>query len=152
MHPYQAQVDRMWPEFIKLRIRAIKQGHWLEVIDLTYIILEIELRLLLISKAGEQGKPLPIVEIDKQKYLMTLASLAKSKGFLDNSLLGKIKNFNNKRRNAMHGLAQGRISYSELEDVYNNTTELIYDIQNRWLPIKYGSEETLEDYNQRVKN
>jgi hypothetical protein len=141
MHPYQDQINRMW-SLIKLRIRAIKQGYWLEVIDLTYIILEIELRLLLTSKARKQGKPLSTTEINEQKYLMSLANLASNKGFLDDSLLEKIRDFNNKRRDAIHGLAQGRISYFNLEDVYKNTTELIYNIQNRWLPISYGPEET----------
>lgn len=151
MHPYQDQVNRMW-NLVKLRVRAIKQESWLEVIDLTYALLEMELRLLLTSKAGEQNKPLSRVEIDQQKYLMDLANLAKGSGFLDTSLWEKIREFNKKRADAIHGLAQGRISYLELKDVFENTTELIYNIQSLWLPISYGPEEKYEDYIKEQKD
>jgi len=146
MHPYQDEVNRMW-DIIKLRVRAIKQGYWLEAIDLTYILLEIELRLLLTSKAGTKGKPLLKDKIDRQKYLMNLANLAKDSGFLNESLWERIREFNNKRRAAIHGLAKGKISYHELEKVCKNTAELIYDIQSLWLPIKYGDKEVYEEEN-----
>jgi len=146
MHPYQDEVNKMW-DIIKLRVRAIKQGYWLEAIDLTYILLEIELRLLLTSKAGAKGKPLSKDKIDRQRYLMNLANLAKDSGFLSESLWERIREFNNKRRAAIHGLAKCKISYHELEKVCKNTEELIYDIQSLWLPIKYGEEEVYEEEN-----
>ncbi len=145
MHPYQDQVARMW-DLIKLRIRALKNEFWLEAIDLTYILLEVELRLLLTSKAGKKGKPLSQNEINQQKYLMNLAFLAKKKEFIEDSLFNSIEEFNKKRRNAIHGLAQGKISYEELRGVLEQTNEVIYKIQNIWLPIQYGEEETFEDY------
>jgi len=145
MHPYQDQVNKMW-DLIKLRIRALKQGFWLEAINLTYVLLEIELRLLLTSKVGERSTPLSRSEIDQRKFLMALVSLAKEKKFIDDSLWNRIDEFNKKRRDAIHGLAQGKISYPELKNVLEKTGELIYDIQNRWLPIRYGPEETYEEY------
>ncbi|PIP17197.1 MAG: hypothetical protein COX44_01185 [Candidatus Portnoybacteria bacterium CG23_combo_of_CG06-09_8_20_14_all_37_13] len=133
----------MW-KLIKLQLRAKRKECWLEVIDLTYILLEIELRLLLTSKGGNQNVPLSRNKIDQQEYLMSLASLAKNKKFLNYSLWKKIVNFNKKRKDTIHGLAQGRISYTKLKDVCENTTELIHDIRNLWLPIIYGEGETLQ--------
>lgn len=50
-HPYQDQVDKMW-DLIKKRKLAYSNGFWLECMSLSYILLEIELRLLLSSKVG----------------------------------------------------------------------------------------------------
>jgi len=144
MHSYQNQINRMW-DLIKLRSRAKKQGFYLEVIDLTYILFEIELRLLLTSKAGEKKLPLPKLKIDNQKYLMNLANLAKDNKFLDYKLWREIKKFNDFRSSAIHGLAQGKISYPDLKNICDSTTNIIYDIQSCWLKITIGKEETLED-------
>ncbi|MFA7385925.1 MAG: hypothetical protein WCZ99_03230, partial [Candidatus Paceibacterota bacterium] len=118
---------------------------YLEVIDLTYILFEIELRLLLTSKAGEKKLPLPKLKIDNQKYLMNLANLAKDNKFLDYKLWREIKKFNDFRSSAIHGLAQGKISYPDLKNICDSTTNIIYDIQSCWLKITIGKEETLED-------
>jgi len=145
MHPYQNQVDRMW-EIIKLSIRAKKQGYWLEFLCLLYILLEIELRLLLTSKAGKNGIPIPPEKIDKQIYLMNLANLANDNGFIGEPHWQRIKDFNDVRKNAIHGLAQGKISYGDLGKNLEPLTQLVYDIQENWLPIKFGKEETFEEY------
>ena len=58
MHPYQDQIDKMW-DLIKHLGAAQRNGFWLEVINLRHVLLEIELRLLLSSKAGESRKPIP---------------------------------------------------------------------------------------------
>jgi len=144
MHPFQDQINRMWL-LIKLRIKANKQGFWLEVVDLSYVILEIKLRLLLTSKAGKKNLPIPKEKIEKQDYLMTLANLAKDNYFLNQNIWKKVKDFNKTRTDAIHGLAQGRISYHDLEDICKNTENLINEIQNSWLPITYGNEETSKD-------
>lgn len=144
MHPYQDQVNRMW-NLVKMRNRAKHKGFWLEAIDLTYVLLEMELRLLLTSKAGKQGKPLSQMKINNQRYLMNLANLAKDNEFIDATLWEQIKDFNEKRRDAIHGLAQGKISYFELKDVCRDTSKIIYSIQNLWLPISFGKIEAVED-------
>lgn len=149
MHPYQDQLNRLG-NFIKLRNRAIHEGFWLEVIDLTYVLLELELRLLLTSEAGKQGKPLSRMKIDKQRYLSDLAKLAKDNEFINSILWKQIADFNKRRRDAIHGLAQGRISYSELKDVCSDTSTIIFDIQSCWLPLSYGKIDTFKEW--RNKN
>jgi len=140
MHPYQDQTNRMW-NFIKLWNQAQKSGYWLEFICLSYILLEIELRHLLSSKAGENSIPLPPKEINEQEYLYTLGKLAWEKKFIDNDIWKRIQDFNKKRRNAIHSLAQGKISYDDLKETFSDVCELINDIQRIWLPYKVGPEE-----------
>lgn len=114
MHPYQDQVDRMW-EIIKLNGKARKNGFWLESLSLSYVLLEVELRLLLTSKVGKDGIPISLEKIEKQQYLMQLANLAKDNKFLDEDTWRRIKEFNDVRKEAIHGLIRGEISYAELE-------------------------------------
>jgi len=94
------------------------------------------------SKAGRSRIPIPPRRIDDQKYLMNLANLAKDNEFIDENIWKRIKEFNDARRKNIHGLAQGEISYSELEKPCFGLVNLIYDIQNIWLPTKFGKEET----------
>jgi len=130
----------MW-ELIKRKIAAQNNGFWLEAISLSYILLEIELRLLLSSKAGALRIPIPPRKIDSQNYLMNLANLAKEEGFIDEKIWDRIKNFNHTRKKAIHGLAQGEISYENLEEIALIAGELMYDIQSCWLPMRFGPEE-----------
>lgn len=141
MHPYQGQINRMW-DLIKRKISAQKNGCWMESIDLSYILLEIELRLLLSSKAGNSGIPIRPRKIDDQDYLMNLANLAKDNGFVDKIIWKRIKEFNHARKKAIHGLAQGEISYDDLKEPALSIGNLIFDIQSRWLPIEFGPQET----------
>ncbi len=136
-HPYQYQVNKMW-EIIKRKNLAQANGFWLESINLSYILIEIELRLLLSSKAGGTGIPIPPDKIDRQNYLMELANLSKSNGFIDNTLWEKIRSFNQYRKKATHSFAQGEIEYDELKEPAMKTNDIIYDIQNLWLPIKFS--------------
>jgi len=145
MHPYQEQVNKLW-EIIKLESRAKKNGFWLESLSLSYIHLEVELRLLLTSKAGKDSIPLPTEKIDKQAYLMQLANLAKDNKFIDEETWEKIQEFNDIRRKAIHGLIHGEITYAELDKPAKSTFEIAYAIQNKWLKIKFGKEETYEEY------
>ena len=137
MHPYQYQVNKMG-DLIKRKNLAQAKGFWLESISLSYVLLEIELRLLLASKAGDSGIPTPTNKIDSQKYLMKLATLAKGNGFIDETIWNQIKDFNEARKKAIHNLAQGIICYDDLKEPALSTTKLIYDIQSCWLPIKFG--------------
>jgi len=136
-HPYQYQVNKMW-EMIKRKNLAQANSFWLESLSLSYVLLEIELRLLLSSKAGDSSIPIPPEKINQQNYLMELANLAKSNGFIDEAMWNKIRDFNQYRSKAIHGLAQGDIEYDELKEPALNTTILLYDIQSCWLPIKFG--------------
>ena len=149
MHPYQDQVDRMW-EIIKLENRAKKKGFWLESLSLSYILLEVELRLLLASKAGKDESPLSSDKIDKQTYLMQLANLAKDHGFIDKETWGKIQEFNDIRKKGIHGLIRGELTYAELKEPAKSTFEIAYAIQNKWLQITFGKPETYEEY--KAKN
>ncbi len=144
MHPYQYQVNKMW-DLIKRKISAQEKGFWLESISLSYVLLEVELRLLLSSKAGEPRIPTPPRTIDSQKYLIDLANLAKKNGFIDETIYKQIKDFNEARIKAIHYLAQGKISYDDLKEPALSTTKLIGDIQSCWLPIKFGEIEKPPD-------
>ncbi len=130
----------MW-DLIKRKNLAQAKGFWLESISLSYILLEIELCLLLSSKARDSVIPTPTSKIYRQKYLMKLATLAKKNGFIDETIWNQIQDFNEARRKAIHNLAQGIICYGDLKEPALSTTKLIYDIQSCWLPIKYGAEE-----------
>jgi len=145
MHPYQDQVDRMW-EIIKLNGRARQNGFWLESLSLSYVLLEVELRLLLTSKAGKDSIPISLGKIESQQYLMQLANFAKDNKFLDEGTWLRIKDFNDVRRKAIHGLIRGKISYAELEIPAIQFIDLAYTIQSRWLKITIGKEETYEEY------
>ena len=149
MHPYQDQVNRMW-EIIKLENKAKKNGFWLESLSLSYILLEVELRLLLTSKAGKDESPLSSDKIDKQIYLMQLANLAKDHGFIDKETWEKIQEFNDIRKKGIHGLIRGELTYAELEEQAKSTFEIAYAIQNKWLQITFGKQETYEEY--KAKN
>ena len=137
IHPYQDQVNRMW-ELIKRRKAAKKQGCLIEHISLSYTLLEVELRLLLTSQAGGAGIPLPRRRIDSQRYLIKLADIARNNGFIDQDIFDRILKFNDKRRRAIHRLAQGEITYKDLEDPDLEIEKLIFDIQSRWLHVKIG--------------
>ena len=140
MHPYQDQVNRMW-DLIKLKIRAQKNGFWIEALDLSYILLEIELRLLLSSKAGNKGRPIDAEKIDKQEYLMSLANLAKDRDFIDKDTWDKLQDFNDVRRKTIHKLAQGEITYDQLAEPVSEVTKIVHVLQEQWLPIKIGKVE-----------
>ena len=138
MHPYQDQINRI-EDLIKREALARKNGHWMESISLLYIILEVELRLLLSAKTGD-SRILP-KKIDEQRYIMNLADLAKDNGFIDESIWKRIREFNDKRKKAIHRLAQGEISYGDLEEAVLSADDLRLDIQTCWLAIKSGPTE-----------
>lgn len=144
-HPYQDQINRML-ELIKHQKLAGKSGFWIEHISLSYILLEIELRLLMSSKASPSRKPLPRREIDKQKNLWRLTKLAKRKEFISETIKERISNFIRTRDKAIHRLAYGEIPYNDLKDPAYSIGNLIFDIQNIWLPIEWGLVESYEDY------
>lgn len=145
MHPFQSQAGRMW-DLMKVYLRAKKSRYWLETICLAYTILEIELRFLLSSKAGKSGKPISPQRIKKEEYLSGLAKLAKDNNFIDDNTWTKIDNLNKIRRDVIHGLAQGKISYDDLEKPCTGISELFSEIQEYWLPIKIGPEESYKDF------
>lgn len=144
IHPYQDHVDRMW-NIVTLYSRAYRMGFWMETIDLLYILLECGLRMLLTSKAGINKNPMTRVKIDKQQYLIQLAKLAKDNVFIDDYLYEKIKIFNRSRADAIHGLIQGKITYQELEKVCKYYSSLQGEIQDKWLTITVGKEESRKD-------
>jgi hypothetical protein len=144
MHPYQDQITNLW-EIIKLQNRAAKSEFWIEAIALTYIIFEVQLRLLLTSKAGESSIPVPSGDIDDKRHLRDLTDLAIKKKFIDNTLYDKILSFNNSRNKMIHGLIQGKIQYSELKNTFKSTSSAIYEIQSRWLKITVGPLQTRPD-------
>jgi len=78
---------------------------------------------------------------------MGLAVLAEDNGFLDSALAQQIKDFNTIRRDAIHGLIQGRINYDDLETaarIYSNLTLPLQEAMG--IKITLGPVETYEDY------
>lgn len=144
MHPFQNQAKIMW-DLVKRKISADKKESWVESMSLSYTLIEIGLRFLLSSKTGASGTPVPPEEIDRQKYLMDLANLAKEKEFIDETIWEKIKEFNSIRRKSIHSLAQGKIKYEDLEEPALQSLELLGDIQNCWLTLEWGPEESFEN-------
>ena len=141
MHPYQDQIDKVG-DFLELEMLARKCKCWLEAISISYILLEIMLRLLLSSKAGTSQIPIPPKTINDQNYLMRLANLARDNGFMDETIWKRTKEFNEVRKKAIHGLAQGEISYSELKGPALSTRRLMAYIDACRLRITFGQEET----------
>jgi len=141
MHPYQDQIDKVG-DFLELEMLARKNKCWLESISISYILLEIMLRLLLSSQAGTSQIPIPPKTINDQNYLMKLANLAKDNGFMDETIWKRINDFNQVRKKAIHGLAQGKINYSELKGPALSTRHLMDYINACRLRIIFGQEET----------
>ncbi len=137
MNNYQDQINRMWG-LIKLQNKALKNGFWIEAIEIGYILLEIEFRLLLRSRADSKKGPIDIEKINNQKYLINLATLALDNNFISNDTFNKIKSFNVTRKKAFHGLAFGEIEYADIEDDARKVHRLIGEIQGYFLTIKVG--------------
>ena len=145
MHPYQDQIDKMWSLIKRLNL-AKRSECWLEAINLSYILLEIELHLLFLSKVGTSGIQIPPREIGDQDYLMHLADLARDNKFIDEDLLKRIRDFNNLRKRAIHELIVGEISYDDLKEPALKSIELLGDIQKCWIELEWGPEESYEDF------
>lgn len=140
MHSYQDQIDKMWGLIKHLNL-AKRSGCWLECINLSYILLEIELHLLFLSKVGTSGIQIPPRKVGYQDYLMHLAGLAKDNKFIDITIWERIRKFNNIRKRAIHGLIQGELSYDDLKEPAFSADRLRGDIQKLWLPIEFEPEE-----------
>ena len=137
VHPYQDQVNRMH-ELIKRQKIAGKGGFWIEHLALSYMLLEIQLRLLMTKKARPSRQPLSRKVIDRERNLWDLTILADREKFIDSTIKEKIRDFIKRRDKAIHRLAYGEITYDELRDPSYSIGNLIFDIQNLWLPIKFG--------------
>lgn len=146
MNKLQDQISREWELLVQKRLKAVRNGYWLEAITLSYICLELDLRKLLSTNALGKTKPLEHEKIIKQEYLMNLANLAKDNGFISEDIWDRIKRFNDFRRKAIHGLIQGEITYDDLEKPCLEIFRLSYDIQSCWLKITFGPEESFEQY------
>ena len=152
MEEYKDQIGKWW----NLEVRfhdAIKVKMWLEAISLAYILLELRLRLLLRTTRGTTGRPTDRKEIDAQRYLMDLVTLAEKNGFLETKLAERISEFNRIRRDAIHGLIQERIEYKDLETAARIYSQLTLPLQEAMgIRITLGPVETYEEYVQKHKN
>jgi hypothetical protein len=144
MHSYQNQINRMG-KIIKLEVRARQNGYWIEAISLSYALLEFQLRLLLRSDVGEEHKLIDVEEINKARFLISLANIAKEKGFIDDTLYKKIEQFNNIRRGLIHKLFLEDIDYSALENQAKDAGGIYQEIESKWLKITWGKEERFVD-------
>lgn len=97
MKEYRDQMQRWW-DMEKRHDRATKAGMWLEAVSLEYILLELRLRLLLRTK--QIGREI----IDAKKYLVQLVDFEETHQFIDSSLAERIRDFNQIRKDAIHGL------------------------------------------------
>lgn len=137
---YQEQIKRWWDLEVLLD-KAMRAGMWMEAVSLAYVLLELRMRLLLRTKKVSTD------EIDAQKYLMSLVAFAETKGHLDANLAQKLRDFNNIRRDAIHGLVQGRIEYKDIESAAHIYSRLTLPLQEAMgIKITLGPVETYEDY------
>ena len=130
----QVQDERLWEQLLGRLRRAYEAGCYLEVLAIRYILLERQLRVLLFMKLGN-GNPDPTIakKIGDEDYLAGLALLAHKSGLIDDQLLIDIQGFNDARAAATHGLAQGRITYDEIEATTEKYRDLEYRVQSQWL-------------------
>ncbi|MCC6502541.1 MAG: hypothetical protein IT362_05325 [Deltaproteobacteria bacterium] len=151
MNRFQDQISREWELLVVKRIKAVRNGYWLEAITLSYICLELRLRILLSTNALGKKIPVEHEKIIKQKYLMSLANLAKENGFISEDIWERIKKFNSLRKKAIHGLIQGEIGYDDLREPCLEIDRLTSDIQDCWLKITFGPVESFEEYKKKNK-
>ena len=148
MREYQDQIKRWWDFEVKFD-EAIKIRMWLEAISLAYVLLELRMRLVLRVKKVDRR------EIDKQKYVATLVEYAISNGHMEKALGDRILEFNQIRRQAIHGLMQGKIGYDDLQRAARIYSTLTLPLQEAMgVKITLGPVETYEDYlkKQRGRN
>ena len=136
-HPFQYQADRQGT-LMRLQVRAWRGGFWVESSSLSYSLMELVTRLLLSSGRGSDGEPIPPDIIERQRYLMDLATLARDRSFMPPDLWNRIRSWNGRRADMTHGLAQGRIKYEELKAVAWEGMQLYGAIQNEWLQPVVG--------------
>lgn len=150
MHPYQHQINKLW-EIIKLENRAKKNGFWLEALSFSYMHLEVELRMLLTTKSGKNNIPLAKETINRERYLMSLANLARENKFIDSKTWEKIKQFNDIRKKTIHKFIQDDMKYEELENTVNIAIDIVGDIQSRYIKLVWGEEEYLTPIGWKTK-
>lgn len=114
---------------------------WLEAVSLEYILLELRLRLLLRTK--QIGREI----IDAKKYLVQLVDFEETHQFIDSSLAERIRDFNQIRKDAIHGLVQGRIEYKDVQLASRIYAGLTLSLQEAMgIRIEVGPEESYEEY------
>lgn len=140
----EEQID--WWGVIELYSRAYKKGAWLEVLSLGYTLLETQLIFLLTqTKVGHDGIPLEENKVKKCYYLLDLAALAKEEKFISEELFLDIKNFNDVRKNAIHNLTSGKVTYKDISDAAKNVGNITAKIQSLYLQIKVVADESIDD-------
>jgi hypothetical protein len=133
------RIDR-W-RIVQLYVAAKRKKSWIECISLGYTLLEMQLMYLLRSKARPSRQPLPEQRIEKCKYLLELAKLARGEGFLPVDIFDDICAFNTARRSAIHKLLTETVSHAELRSAAESVTSIYGRIQDLWLKIRFGPEE-----------
>ena len=67
--------------------------------------------------------------------------MLRRKGFLPDAIYNEIDGFNEKRRRAIHKLATGTVTRSELAQAAQSATPIYGAIQNLWLTTTIGPEQ-----------
>ncbi len=129
---------------VQLYCTAQRKQSWIECICLGYTMLEMALRYLLKSKAGPSGQPLPDSKIERCRYLMDLAALARDEGFLSQPIFDEIDSFNESRIKAIHKLLSETVTHAELQETAKSISSIYGKIQDLWLKITIGPEETCD--------
>ncbi len=99
--------------------RAFDDKYWLEAIVLAHMYIETQLRTVL-------GKE--IREARNGDSVIWLATKAKEKNKIEESLFKRIEKFNTARNDAVHNLAIGSIRYDQLESVAVQASKLMNEL------------------------
>lgn len=118
-------------DLIIYRIRAMEEEHWLEVIVLTHMFVETQLRIVtgLDPVRNKRNPP-------REEKVIELAKQALKQNIIDNQLFSKIDTFNTARNDAAHNLALGIISYEQLKPVAKQSDDLMSELQRIYIHVE----------------
>lgn len=127
-------------DIIKRKDIAARNGFWLESLALAHLLVETQLRLIVSGHCSPD-------EIDKvsRSHVWGLAILAKDKGLIASETWVMIKEFNNARNRAIHGLATDEIAYQDLERHMMDADKLISKLQSHYATVLIGPEMSTDD-------
>ena len=112
-------------------IRAVKNGYWLEAIVLAHMYIETQLRMILEFDDFRKAK-----KTNPNEKVINLAQRAYKKKIIDETLYGRIDEFNTSRNDAAHNLLTGKICYEDLEPMAIESDSLINELKQLEMTVR----------------